>query len=564
MGRAKSPRWPRWAGWAGLAVLAGCRVAPLGPTAEEQLIPRLDVTESQVAAQNPQTPPANVPPQPSGQPLPERLRLPPELPGASAPLLELPTREGQEQEKARILAEMFPELEKLAAEPAPGGPALTLDWLQRQAMEHPALRQAAADVAAARGAAIQAGLPPNPSFGFEGDTIGIGGTAGTQGGKIEQTIRAAGKLRLAQQAALVDVVSAEITLRRARYDKAQQVRAAYFAVLIAQETLRFNRAVAQFYDEVFRVTVANVRGGQSAAYEPLQARAVVAVARANLEQARINYRAAWQQLAAAVGHPELPPAPLAGNPEMPPPPFSYDAVRERMLTVHTDLRAADAGVLRTRYNLRLAELAPVPDVSLKLVVQKDRSQPPYSTTANVEIGVPVPVWDRNQGNIQQAQAQLGRALEEANRARLDLLGRLADAAARFEANRRLAETYRQQVLPDQARAYRGILLRYQNEPKEVNFNDVLAAQNAFATSLTNYLNALNAMWSAASDLAALAQTDDLYPPSGVTANEQPAVPPGAYTGRTEAPPPPVTPAPKPLPVPGPNPPPPPADKPPGE
>jgi cobalt-zinc-cadmium efflux system outer membrane protein len=151
-------------------------------------------------------------------------------------------------------------------------------------------------------------------------------------------------------------------------------------------------------------------------------------------------------------------------------------------------------------------------VSLKVVVQKDFSTPPFYTSANVEVGVPVPVWDRNQGNIQQARAQLARAVEEAQRARLELLGRLAEAQQRFDANRRLVEDYRKQVLPDQARAYRGTLQAYQLEPDKVDFDVVLAAQQLFFTSLTNYLTALGAQWQAAVDLVALGQWDDLYPP----------------------------------------------------
>ncbi len=76
--------------------------------------------------------------------------------------------------------------------------------------------QAAAAVESAQGNAIQVGLPPNPSFGFEADTIGSGGTAGQQGAKYEQLIKTAGKLKLAQNAALMDVVNAQVALRRAQ------------------------------------------------------------------------------------------------------------------------------------------------------------------------------------------------------------------------------------------------------------------------------------------------------------------------------------------------------------
>jgi cobalt-zinc-cadmium efflux system outer membrane protein len=543
MGRTPPRRLPRWPGLAGLALLAGCRVAPLGGPADLPVAFDLAVTQvaAQAAAAEPPPPPAAEPP-PRDQPLPERLRLPSELVGSDAQLPRLPTDPAQKAERARILDELFPDLPHLGADTAPTGPRLTLAELQQMGLQHPALRQAAADVEAARGAAVQAGLPPNPSFGFEADTIGSGGTAGQQGPKLEQTIRTAGKLKLAQEAALVDVASAEIALRRAKFDRAQQVRAAYFAVLVAEEILRVARALAQFNDEVYRITVAQLRSGQTAVYEPYQSRAEAVQTRVTLEQARLRHRAAWRALAAAVGRPDLPPGPLAGDAEMPPPPFTYEAVRARMLAVHTELRAAEAGVLRARFGVRLAELTPVPDVALKLVVQKDYTTPPFYTTANVELGVPVPVWDRNQGNIQQARAQLGRALEEAQRVRLDLLGRLADATQRYDATRKLADAYRREVLPDMARAYRGTLLRYQQEPEAVDFDVVLAAQKTFTQALTSYLTALGDQWAAAVELAALAQTEDLYPPGGVAAEERAAPDPPAA---------PALPAPKALPEPAP-------------
>src|SRR5207244_1013889 len=202
---------------------------------------------------------------------------------------------------------------------------------------------------------------------------------------------------------------------------------------------------------------------------------------------------------------------LAGSATMTAPAFDYEMIRDRMLEAHTDLRNAANGVARARTQVRIAEVTPVPDVNLKVVVQKDFTAPPFATTANVEVGVPVPVWDRNQGGIQQAQGQLARALDESRRVQLDLLNRLADAIERYQSNRRLVESYRNQILPDLVRAYRGVVQRYQQEPEKVNYNDIITTQQALVTSLANYLTALAAQWQAVADLAALAQLDDLYP-----------------------------------------------------
>ena len=45
------------------------------------------------------------------------------------------------------------------------------------------------------------------------------------------------------------------TLRRARSDLSTQVRNAYFAVLVAREAMRVNRALARLTDEVYRIQV---------------------------------------------------------------------------------------------------------------------------------------------------------------------------------------------------------------------------------------------------------------------------------------------------------------------
>jgi outer membrane protein, heavy metal efflux system len=196
------------------------------------------------------------------------------------------------------------------------------------------------------------------------------------------------------------------------------------------------------------------------------------------------------------------------------PEMDYDALRARILTGHTDLMTAANNVVKARYNLRSAQVMPIPDVALKLVVQKDYTTPPFYTTANIEVGVPIPVWDRNQGGIKQANADLAKSLDDIPRARLDLLNRLADATERYQSNRQIVSAYLKRILPDQVRAYRGVVQRNQNEPDRASFGDIVTAQQQLNTYLATYLTALQAQWQAVVDLAALAQLDDLYMPMG--------------------------------------------------
>jgi cobalt-zinc-cadmium efflux system outer membrane protein len=465
------------------------------------------------AAQQPA--PAESPPrQPPPISLRERLKVPPEIPGANLPLIRQPRPQEPPAVKEAFINRLYPPLPPLGPDqqplPGPNGQPLALADLQQLAMSNsPLIRQAAADVAAAKGAAIQAGAYPNPNVGYQSDTAGTSGTAGFQGVFIEQVIKTAGKLKLAQAAATMDLLNSELALRRTRYDLMSAVRNAYFAVLVAQETVKINAALTRLSDEVFRVQVDLLRGGQGAAYEPLQLRVLALQARGTLVQARNAYTAAWKQLAATLGLPALPPTELAGRADMPMPVFHYDTSLARVLANHTDVLTAQNTLQRNRYNLRLTQVTPIPDLSLHLAVEKDFSMPPFAITHSLQLGGPLPVWDQNKGNVIQSQGALLRAVEQQHQVRDDLTNRLAAAFQQYSNNRVLVAYYHNQILPDQVRAYRTLLERAQQDPA-VQFIDLFTAQQTLASVITTYVTTLGTLWTSVVSVADLMQIDDLY------------------------------------------------------
>src|SRR5205823_1428742 len=172
------------------------------------------------------------------------------------------------------------------------------------------------------------------------------------------------KLTLARAMAQVDLQNAELALKRAQTDLAGQVRAGYFAVLVAQENLKVSRALARFTDEVYRVQVDQVKLAQAAAYEPRQLRVFALQARNNLIAARNRYTSAWKQLAATLGLSDMPPTQLAGSMTMPVPLYHFEGVLSRVLNRHTEVLTARNAELKARLGLQKARVAPVPDVTL--------------------------------------------------------------------------------------------------------------------------------------------------------------------------------------------------------
>jgi outer membrane protein TolC len=242
----------------------------------------------------------------------------------------------------------------------------------------------------------------------------------------------------------------------------------------------------------------------------MQLRVLSLQSQANVVQAQREYESQWRQLAATIGLPDLPPTELHGSPDMPVPAIDYQQALATMLENHTDLAIASNAIGRARILLRLAQVTPVPDVNTYVAVQHDYTFDPGTTTYNLQLGGQLPVFNRNRGNIISAQAQRYRAEQTVAQVRNDLIRSLADAFARYDASRVLVNSYREQALRDQVRAYRGIYERYRNEPAGVQFNDVVVAQQVLADTLRQYVNVLGDQWQAVVDLAELTQVDDIY------------------------------------------------------
>src|SRR6266851_3914508 len=379
--------------------------------------------------------------------------IPPEVPGSETPLL---SPKVTPEELQRIYPKLAPLAAAPVALPGPNGKPYTLSTLQQVATANSAqLHQAAYDVVSARGNFEKARAYKNPTVGWNVTPSNDGSTAGAQGPFFDQTISTGGKLKLAGAAAEMDLANAELALRRARSDLATQVRNAYFALLVAKETMRVNQAFARFTDDIYRLFIeGHLEVGTVATHEPAALRAQAYSARLAYQQSIQAYIYAWNGLVAAIGLRHLPLTEVTGRVDAFIPYFEYDKVLSHVLRNHTDVLTAANGIDKARYNLKLAQVTPVPDVDFNVSLLKEYSLPPKQFVHTVTVGFPFPIWDRNRGGIISAQGALGRALEEPHRVEENLTTTLATAYAGYVQNLDALEYYRRYILPDQVTYYR--------------------------------------------------------------------------------------------------------------
>lgn len=502
--------------WGGVQA---CRAQEAGAASpvERQVVPPTDLIARLGTFADPAPQPGENPPKPQ-KAYRYRVAIPNEIPGADAPPIRVPPYNPQQPDAQRMAAleQLYhglpPLPPRLEPQPGPCGAPLTLADLQSMALQRsPVVRQAQADVATARGVMIQAGTVQNPEVGFEGDTIGTGHTGGYQGINVEQTVPLGGKLHLARLAREMDLRNAEVALRRTQFDVFTAVRTNYYATLVAAETLKINRALAEFTDQVYRVQIDRVKAGESAPYEPMQVRVLAFQAHAAVVQSTNAYFSAWRQLAATLCAPEMPPTLLAGDIGLPVPNLSYQAAWCWIMENSTRLLTARFSISSAQYSLVLARRVPwIPDMDLETTVQRDfTTLPDQPWVYSVKARVPLPVFDQNRGNIIAAEGALARANHGYALARDTLASTLADAYGRYDTNKITVDYYRKDIIRDQVQSWRGLWQRHQEDPDSVQFTDVVSAQQTLAQTIQTYAQTLGAQWQAVVDLADLMEVDDV-------------------------------------------------------
>jgi cobalt-zinc-cadmium efflux system outer membrane protein len=404
------------------------------------------------------------------------------------------------------------------------GQSLTLAQLEQLALAHnPTLRQARDAVSAAAGAARQAGLWPNPTVGYEGAQIRGGSFGGgEQGGFVQQKIVLGGKLRAAKNAALAGEQRQRALAQAQRQAVTTAVQLAFYDALAAEQRVALRRELLAIAQDAATTSRQLYNVGQADAPDELRAAVEAEAAALDLERAQEQQQAAWRTLAATVGEPEMGMEKLAGRLEPGPKPIDTANYLAGLLSRSPAIAAARAGVAQAEAELTSARQAPIPDLQLGGGVEDNREQlaggaagvPPRAAGLQgfATAGVTLPLFNRNQGNIAAAAAQLDRSREELARVQLALRARAAPELADYTAAARAAGEYQKTMLPQSEQAFHMLLGNYR--AMYAPYAQVLAAQRSWRRLQIANLDALERLWRSALSLRGLLLTQGLTAPAG--------------------------------------------------
>ena len=387
------------------------------------------------------------------------------------------------------------------------GPPLTLQRLLDLAAENnPDLTAARARADAARGQQIQAGLFPNPVVAPGVEELGNKeGPAGTPGIAIEQEIVTAGKLRLAQAAASYGVQAADWQATTRWFEVVTRVRQAYYEALTARREVQAGEEAVKISQDGFDAVQKLQKAGVKARPDILRAQVDLDQNRIRLAQAQQRQEAAHKLLAAAVGLPGLPPGPLEGTLDEAIPAYSYRTTLETILVRSSDVQAALAEIHQAEQLFLRAQAERVPNV--RIGIRPGYSDVDKTGLVNVTASVALPLFNRNQGNILSAEAELRRASAEARSVELRLTERLAAAFQRYSAARQQVEIYEKEILPNARKAMDLIRKGYEGGDPKYDYTAVLEAQRTLVQAQLLDVQARGDLWRAASEIAGLLQDD---------------------------------------------------------
>jgi cobalt-zinc-cadmium efflux system outer membrane protein len=359
---------------------------------------------------------------------------------------------------------------------------------------HPALARAAARVAAARGVWLQAGLLPNPTAGYAADEMGDEGTSGMQGGYVGQEIVTAGKLRLSRAVASQDVRRAEAELEAMRYRIVADVQQAFYDALVAQQTVRQVSDLLRISNDAVKTTDVLLNQGELSRVELLQARIEANTTQVLLETTRNAEIAARRRLEALLGLEVN--GELAGDATADLPDYAWEESLGRLLAESPELAAAQTQVDRAGWAVDRARAERLPNINAQVTVQHNNAT--SEDIAGVQIGLPLPIFDRNQGGIQEAHAELSAAHSNVARVEMDIKRRFAATYERFANARRQAAEYQGKILPDAKESLDLVGVLYRNG--EAGYLTVLTTQRTYVQTHLNYLAALRDLRRAAAEI----------------------------------------------------------------
>ena len=358
---------------------------------------------------------------------------------------------------------------------------------------NPEVAAAKRQLEATEGQVLQGRSRPNPELAYSLEDARS--KTRTQSWQLNLPLELGGKRAARTKAAEKSREQAQAQLAELKATVRANVAAAYFDVLTAQERLVLARDSAALAKSSTDTVSKRVAAGKVSPVEESKARVAEAGVRVELAQAASEQRNALSRLFALLGRIDAPYTVLEGKAEnLPSVPSLVDL--QPLIASSPGVVLARIEVDRRKALTDLEQSKRVPDVTVSVGMQ--RSNETQRNVLLFGVSVPLPVFDRNQGNLLEALKLEDKARDELQAATVRLHSEVAQARERLSTITAEVQSLQQEVLPGAKSAYDAATIGFENG--KFNFLEVLDAQRTYFTAKSQYLKALGEAHRAAADI----------------------------------------------------------------
>ncbi|MCU0599404.1 MAG: TolC family protein [Desulfobacterales bacterium] len=357
-------------------------------------------------------------------------------------------------------------------------------------MQNPELASFSWEVRAAQARLIQERLLPNPeieasveNFGGDNDLEGFDGAETTL--QISQLIELGGKRAKRNQVVALEKEIADWEYESKRLDVFADISKSFWGVVAAQEQYAIAGEISAVADNAYSLVSERVKSGKSAPLEEIQSRVTVATTRIEIEQAKRALDAARKKLAAAWGcaQPVFEKVTADITSLSPPPPLEN---LEGCLSKNPDLNRWDTEMERSRAQIILEDANRFPDLTVGAGPRYYNETDDTAFVMNVSL--PIPVFNRNQGGMQESRFHLSKVRENRKAAILQAQNDLEQAYQELTSAFLTADSLMKIAVPASETAYTAALEGYREG--KISYLAVLETQRTFFEVKHQYISAI--------------------------------------------------------------------------
>ena len=370
---------------------------------------------------------------------------------------------------------------------------------------NPTLREQAAIVNKAAGLHYQVGLKPNPTFGYQAVQLADQGTD-QHTAFVEQEFVTASKLAMNRCVLSAAQRKERLQLETQRYRVANDVKRAFYTAFVFQQKIGLLSDLKDILKDAAAIAQRRLDAQEGTQLELLQANVQLQETELAFRNAQVAFRNSFAQLAALCGNSHLAPCSLVAQL---PQSETIDAsvLASSIVASSPEIRSAQADVARAKALLARHGVQATPNLTAQFAAGVDNATD--SGLINLQLSAPIPVFNKNSGNITAARAEYCRAVAEVRRLSQVVRASVNQLAADYEQSSQSVETFQQEIIPTTKQAL--ALAEQAYQAGESDFAQLLIARRQYIDASLQALDAQAQLASSKSLLDGFALTGGLDP-----------------------------------------------------